>query len=72
MVRQEKTEFSDDLLLRIEATSQLTTLSKSCIKLWVAQGKFPKPIALSKTVKVWRIGTLREWLKDPTTYGSGE
>lgn len=60
----EKIEFSDDQLLRIEAASQLTTLSKSCINLWVAQGKFPKPTCLSKTVKVWRMGQLRAWMDD--------
>lgn len=60
----ESKQFSDDQLLRIEATSQLTTLSKSCINLWVAQGKFPKPATLSKTVKVWRLGELRLWMAD--------
>jgi prophage regulatory protein len=60
----ETTQFSDDQLLRIDATSQLTTLSKSCINLWVAQGKFPKPATLSKTVKVWRLGELRSWMAD--------
>ncbi len=60
----ETTQFSDDQLLRIDAASQLTTLSKSCINLWVAQGKFPKPATLSKTVKVWRLGELRSWMAD--------
>jgi predicted DNA-binding transcriptional regulator AlpA len=55
---------SDDQLLRIEAVSQLTTLSKSCINLWVAQGKFPKPTCLSKTVKVWPMGRLRAWMNE--------
>ena len=72
----ETTQFSDDQLLRIDAASQLTTLSKSCINLWVAQGKFPKPATLSKTVKVWRLGELRSWMADmfqnegPTLDGS--
>jgi predicted DNA-binding transcriptional regulator AlpA len=61
---QEMTQRSDDQLLRIDAASQLTTLSKSCINLWVAQGKFPKPATLSKTVKVWRLGELRSWMTD--------
>jgi prophage regulatory protein len=64
MMLPEKIEFSDDQLLRIEAASQLTTLSKSCINLWVAQGKFPKPTCLSKTVKVWQMGQLRAWMKE--------
>ena len=52
---------SDDQLLRIGDIAELTTLSKSCINLWVAQGKFPKPIPLSRTVKVWRFKEIREW-----------
>ena len=57
---QIKTE-SDDQLLRINDVVILTTLSKSCINLWVAQGRFPKPLSLSKTIKVWRIKEVRQW-----------
>ena len=55
---------SDDQLLRIGDIAELTTLSKSCINLWVAQGKFPKPIPLSRTVKVWRFKEIREWAEE--------
>jgi hypothetical protein len=30
--------------------------------LWVVQGKFPKPIALSVTIKVWRMKDLVAWI----------
>ena len=50
-------------LLRIRDVSKLTTLSKSCIQLWVAQGRFPKPLTLSATIKVWRASQITEWLK---------
>ena len=50
-------------LLRIRDVSKLTTLSKSCIHLWVAQGRFPKPLTLSATIKVWRASQITEWLK---------
>jgi predicted DNA-binding transcriptional regulator AlpA len=36
-------------------------LSKSSINLWAAQDKFPRPIALSKTIKVWRLADVRAW-----------
>jgi len=49
-------------LLRISDVVALTTLSKSCVNLWVAQGKFPKPIALSSTLKVWRSSDLSDWI----------
>lgn len=62
MESKETLFISDDQLLRVEELSQLTTLSKSCIQLWVAQGKLPKPVSLSKTVKVWRMRDLRSWM----------
>jgi predicted DNA-binding transcriptional regulator AlpA len=48
--------------LRINELSELTTLSKSCINLWVAQGKFLSPIVLSPTVKVWALKDVLEWM----------
>ena len=50
-------------LLRIAEVSKLTTIAKSTINLWVAQGKFPKPIHLSSTIKVWRKEDLNKWIK---------
>lgn len=49
-------------LLRIKEVSDLTSIAKSTINLWVAQGKFPKPIALSQTIKVWRVQQLLDWI----------
>ena len=51
-----------DQLLRITEVSSLTSLAKSTINLWVAQGKFPKPLTLSPTNKVWRNQSLIEWI----------
>ncbi|MBU3588028.1 AlpA family phage regulatory protein [Polynucleobacter sp. 31A-FELB] len=52
---------TDEQLLRIDEVAALTTLSKSCINLWVAQGRFPRPSSLSKTLKVWRLRDIRAW-----------
>ena len=49
-------------LLRIKEVSDLTSIAKSTINLWVAQGKFPKPVALSPTIKVWRVQHLLDWI----------
>ena len=49
-------------LLRIAEVSSYTSLAKSTINLWVAQGRFPKPIMLSATIKVWRIQQLSDWI----------
>ena len=54
-------------LLRINDVVALTTLSKSCVNLWVAQGRFPKPIALSSTLKVWRLSDLSDWIDEQFT-----
>jgi prophage regulatory protein len=49
-------------LLRISEVSEFTSLAKSTINLWVAQGKFPKPLALSPTIKVWRSQQINDWI----------
>ena len=51
-----------DQLLRIQDVATLTTLSKSCINLWVAQNRFPQPTALSATLKVWRSSDINSWM----------
>lgn len=49
-------------LLRIKEVSATTSLAKSTINLWVAQGKFPKPITLSPTIKVWKGQQIIDWI----------
>jgi prophage regulatory protein len=49
-------------LLRLKDVSELTSLGKSTINLWVAQGKFPKPLTLSATIKVWRLKDVVDWI----------
>jgi len=49
-------------LLRINEVCQLTSVAKSTINLWVARGKFPKPIMLSPTIKVWKLAKVQEWI----------
>ena len=54
--------FQKNQLLRIDEVCELTTLGKSTINLWVAQGKFPKPMHLSPTIKVWRFEDIKLWI----------
>ena len=49
-------------LLRINEVCQQTSVAKSTINLWVAKGKFPKPILLSPTIKVWKQSTVQDWI----------
>ena len=57
-------ESTNNQLLRIQEVSTLTSLAKSTINLWVAQGKFPKPVLLSPTVKVWTKQQLQEYIQN--------
>ena len=63
--------FNPNQLVRINEVVQLLSLGKSTIRLWVAQGKLPEPIALSATIKVWRMQDLLDWIdrqsKKPTS-----
>jgi prophage regulatory protein len=64
-MKKDSLEYTDEnRLLRINDVVKLTTLSKSCIHLWVAQSRFPAPITLSPTVKVWRLKHLVQWIED--------
>ena len=50
-------------LIRIDEVSAINTLAKSSINLWVAQSRFPKPIVLSPTVKVWKLLDVSNWIE---------
>ena len=54
-------------LLRLSDVSELTSLGKSTINLWVTQGRFPAPTALSKTIKVWHYRDVERWLENFVT-----
>ena len=58
---------NNEQLVRLAEVSRITSLGKSTINLWVAKGKFPTPIMLSPTVKVWRIKQIEEWIEAQST-----
>ena len=67
-MKKDSLEYAEEnRLLRINDVAKLTTLSKSCIHLWVAQGRFPAPITLSPTVKVWRLKHLIQWIENQSS-----
>ena len=59
-------------LLRINDVSAFTSLAVSTINLWVVQGRFPKPIVLSVTIKVWRMKDLVAWIDQQVEEQKGE
>lgn len=56
-------------LLRIDDVCKMTSLGRSTINLWVAEGRFPRPFFLSPTIKVWRSEQIDAWIDslDPKT-----
>ena len=49
--------------LRINDVCKITSLAKSTISLWVMQKRFPEPLKLSPTIKVWMEKDISDWLK---------
>lgn len=62
MDQQNSSTNTEAQLLRINDVARLTTLSKSCINLWVSDKRFPEPITLCPTVKVWRFNDIVVWI----------
>jgi predicted DNA-binding transcriptional regulator AlpA len=53
----------DNQLLNIEAVAKMTTLGKSTIRLWVAEDKFPKPLLLGSSKRVWRLKDINQFIE---------
>jgi len=54
----------------INQTAEITSLGKSTIRLWEAEGRFPKSIKLSSTKRVWLESDINDWILSkikPTT-----
>lgn len=56
-IKPENIRFKD-----INQTAEITSLGKSTIRVWEAEGKFPKSIKLSTTKRVWLEADLNEWM----------
>jgi len=59
-----------DRILRLPAVLKATGLSRSTLYRKIAQGTFPKQIAISERCAGWRESALQEWLQNPHSYGS--
>jgi len=69
-------EFSrlpDDALIRLCTIQALALVPFSTSTLWrqCRIGAFPRPVRVSSQVTAWRVGEIREWLKDPSRFKSG-
>ena len=61
----------DNQLLNIDSVAQLTTLGKSTIRLWVAEEKFPKPLLLGSSKRVWRLKDVNQFIDSKLVLAPG-
>lgn len=57
----------DGSFIRLKDLRELHILPFSTSTLWrkVKVGSFPAPIRISAQIVAWRLGDIRQWLKDP-------
>lgn len=66
-VKSENIRFKD-----INQAAEITSLGKSTIRLWEAEGRFPKSIRLSATKRVWLESHLNIWMMSKCDSLTGE
>jgi prophage regulatory protein len=47
--------------LRIKDVVKRVPVARSTIWLWVADGKFPRPVKLSERVTAWPVASIERW-----------
>jgi len=58
----------DEALIRLCTFKPCLPFSSATLWRKVKTGKFPAPIKISPGVTAWRVGSVREWFKDPSGY----
>jgi len=67
----------DQALVRLQFLIAWSVIPFSTSTLWrkCRTGDFPAPVRVSNQITAWRVGDIREWLKDPggfTTDNAGQ
>lgn len=60
-----------EAVLRLPEVIALVGLSRASVYAKVAQRRFPAPIKLTRHASGWRVGDIRAWLADPTSWPRG-
>lgn len=58
-----------DRIIRLPAVLKATGLSRSTLYRKIAQGTFPKQIAISERCAGWRKSAVNDWIANPGSYG---
>jgi prophage regulatory protein len=61
-------ELPDEAFARLPLVSAVTGLSRATIYDYVAAGRFPKQIKLTRHAVGWPVGVIRAWLRDPVSW----
>lgn len=56
--------FLSEQILKINAVSKVTTLSRATIYRLASEGKFPRPVKLSIRSSGWFASDISKWLSD--------
>jgi prophage regulatory protein len=57
-----------DGYVREPIARQISGVSKSTVKRWIAEGTFPAPIKRGKRLNLWSVAELRRYAADPLAY----
>jgi prophage regulatory protein len=60
---------TNDRIIRLSAVLSSTGLSRSTLYRKVADGSFPRPVAISVRATGWHESAVNRWIADPASYG---
>ena len=70
-------KLSDSALIKLDRIVKnssnpypLVDISRSTWWRWVAAGSAPKPVRPTAGTTLWRVGDIRQWLRDPSQFKS--
>jgi prophage regulatory protein len=63
-------DLPDDAFIRLSLLIAWGLIPFSASTLWrkCRSGQFPQPLRVSSQVTAWRVGDIREWLKNPSEF----
>lgn len=62
---------SESAFVRMASLPAIVGMSVPTIWRKTKEGCFPKPIKVSSNITAWKVGSIREWLKDPMGFRDG-
>jgi prophage regulatory protein len=64
--KQDASEQQNPLaLIDVKAVQRLTSIKRSTLYDWMREGRFPRPLVLSRKCSRWRLADVNAWLENP-------